>query len=129
MPSLPVASSSPGTAGHEIVVPNPWLFSQDGVENVRYWLKTNVSPDPSALWMLDDDYNEESLFVRHAYFLGANDPYKALKTTLKAEIDEEAWSSLYSDISRPFPKPKTGRIAVKVINHLGDEVMKVFAVG
>ena len=85
--------------------------------------------DGIALWMLDDDYNEESFFVRHAYFLGANDPYKALKTTLKAEIDEEAWSSLYSDTSRPFDKPKSGRIAVKVINHLGDEVMKVFAVG
>jgi adenine-specific DNA-methyltransferase len=81
-----------------------------------------------ALWMLDTDYNEESFFVRHAYFLGANDPYKALKTTLKAEIDEEAWDSLYSDTSRPFVKPKSGRIAVKVINHLGDEVMKVFAV-
>jgi adenine-specific DNA-methyltransferase len=82
--------------------------------------------DGIALWMLDTDYNEESFFVRHAYFLGANDPYKALKTTLKAEIDEEAWSSLNSDTSRPFPKPTSGRIAVKVINHLGDEVMKVF---
>jgi len=81
-----------------------------------------------ALWMLDTDYNEESFFVRHAYFLGAKDPYKALKTTLKAEIDEEAWDSLYSDTSRPFAKPKSGRIAVKVINHLGNEVMKVFAV-
>ncbi|WEF24680.1 site-specific DNA-methyltransferase [Paracoccus sp. S3-43] len=85
--------------------------------------------DGIALWMLDTDYNEESFFVRHAYFLGANDPYKALKTSLKAEIDADAWDSLYSDISRPFPKPKSGRIAVKVINHLGDEVMKVFAVG
>ena len=85
--------------------------------------------DGIALWMLDTDYNEESFFVRHAYFLGANDPYKALKTTLKAEIDEEAWSTLNSDTSRPFPKPTTGRIAVKVINHLGDEVMKVFKVG
>jgi adenine-specific DNA-methyltransferase len=84
--------------------------------------------DGIALWMLDTDYNEESFFVRHAYFLGANDPYKALKTTLKAEIDQEAWESLYSDASRPFPKPKSGRIAVKVINHLGDEVMKVFGV-
>ena len=84
--------------------------------------------DGIALWMLDTDYNEESFFVRHAYFLGANDPYKALKTTLKAEIDAEAWSTLNSDISRPFPKPDSGRIAVKVINHLGDEVMKVFAV-
>ena len=79
-----------------------------------------------ACWFIDTDYNEESFFVRHAYFLGANDPYKALKTTLKAEINEDAWSTLNSDTSRPFDKPKTGRIAVKVINHLGDEVMKVF---
>jgi adenine-specific DNA-methyltransferase len=86
-------------------------------------------PDTIALWFIDTDYNEESFFVRHAYFLGAaTDPYKALKTTLKAEIDEEAWASLRSDTSRPFPKPKSGRIAVKVINHLGDEVMKVFSV-
>ncbi|HEY4249968.1 MAG TPA: site-specific DNA-methyltransferase [Roseomonas sp.] len=85
--------------------------------------------DGIALWMLDTDYNEESFFVRHAYFLGANDPYRALKTTLKAEIDEEAWASLNSDTSRPFPKPASGRIAVKVINHLGDEAMKVFSVG
>jgi adenine-specific DNA-methyltransferase len=81
-----------------------------------------------ACWFLDTDYNEESFFVRHAYFLGANDPYSALKTTLKAEIDREAWESLNSDISRPFERPKSGRIAVKVINHLGDEVMKVFKV-
>ena len=81
-----------------------------------------------ACWFIDTDYNEESFFVRHAYFLGANDPYKALKTTLKAEIDANAWASLNSDTSRPFDKPKSGRIAVKVINHLGDEVMKVFKV-
>lgn len=85
-------------------------------------------PDGIACWFIDTDYNSESFFVRHAYFLGANDPYDALKMTLKAEIDEEAWESLHSDISRPFPKPKSGRIAVKVINHLGDEVMKVFKV-
>jgi len=85
-------------------------------------------PEGIACWFIDTDYNEESFFVRHAYFLGANDPYKALKTTLKAEIDEDAWSSLNSDVSRPFDKPSTGRIAVKVINHLGDEVMKVFSV-
>jgi len=86
-------------------------------------------PEGIACWFLDTDYNEESFFVRHAYFLGANDPYKALRTTLKAEIDEEAWATLHSDTSRPFDKPKSGRIAVKVINHLGDEVMKVFKVG
>lgn len=84
--------------------------------------------DGIACWFLDTDYNEESFFVRHAYFLGANDPYKALKTTLKAEIDPDAWATLNSDTSRPFPKPSNGRFAVKVINHLGDEVMKVFRV-
>ena len=84
--------------------------------------------DGIACWFIDTDYNEEGFFVRQAYFLGANDPYKALKTTLRAEIDEEAWESLHSDISRPFEKPVSKRIAVKVINHLGDEVMKVFKV-
>ena len=84
--------------------------------------------DGIACWFIDTDYNEESFFVRHAYFLGANDPYKALKTTLKTEIDKEAWESLNSDVSRPFPKPESGRIAVKVINHLGDEAMKVIRV-
>jgi adenine-specific DNA-methyltransferase len=84
------------------------------------------SAEGIACWFIDTDYNEESFFVRHAYFLGANDPYSALKTTLKAEINADAWATLHSDTSRPFDKPKSGRIAVKVINHLGDEVMKVF---
>jgi adenine-specific DNA-methyltransferase len=84
--------------------------------------------DGIACWFIDTDYNEESFFVRHAYFLGANDPYSSLKTTLKAEINADAWSTLNSDTSRPFEKPKSGRFAVKVINHLGDEVMKVFKV-
>ena len=83
-------------------------------------------PEGIACWFIDTDYNEESFFVRHAYFLGANDPYKSLKTTLRAEIDPKAWATLHRDTSRPFPKPASGRIAVKVINHLGDEVMKVF---
>ncbi len=84
--------------------------------------------DDLAAWFIDTDYDEESFFVRHAYFMGANDPYKSLKTSLKADIDEDAWATLYRDTSRPFPKPETGRFAVKVINHFGDEVMKVFAV-
>jgi adenine-specific DNA-methyltransferase len=81
-----------------------------------------------AAWFIDTDYNEESFFVRHAYFLGDNDPYKSLKTALQADIDEEAWATLYSDISRPFKRPAGRRIAVKVINHFGDEVMKIFGV-
>ena len=86
------------------------------------------SSDEIACWFIDTNYNSESFFVRQAYFLGANDPYKALRTTLKAEINAEAWDTLNSDTSRPFRKPLDGRIAVKVINHLGDEVMKVFKV-
>jgi adenine-specific DNA-methyltransferase len=101
--------------GVDVFHPNTGEVRSDGAEGI-------------ACWFIDTDYNEESFFVRHAYFLGANDPYKALKTTLKAEINEDAWTTLNSDTSRLFDKPKTGRIAVKVINHLGDEVMKVFRV-
>ncbi len=101
--------------GVDVFHPNTGEIRSDGADGI-------------ACWFIDTDYNEESFFVRHAYFLGANDPYKALKTTLKAEINEEAWETLYSDTSRPFDKPASGRIAVKVINHLGDEVMKVFRV-
>ena len=101
--------------GVDVFHPNTGEVRSDGAEGI-------------ACWFIDTDYNEESFFVRHAYFLGANDPYTALKTTLKAEINADAWATLHSDTSRPFDKPKGGRIAVKVINHLGDEVMKVFKV-
>jgi adenine-specific DNA-methyltransferase len=99
--------------GVDVFHPNTGEVRSDGAEGI-------------ACWFIDTDYNEESFFVRHAYFLGANDPYKALKTTLKAEVNEAAWETLHSDTSRPFDKPASGRVAVKVINHLGDEVMKVF---
>ena len=101
--------------GVDVFHPNTGEIRSDGADGI-------------ACWFIDTDYNEESFFVRQAYFLGANDPYKALKTTLKAEINQEAWETLHSDTSRPFDKPSSGRIAVKVINHLGDEVMKVFRV-
>jgi adenine-specific DNA-methyltransferase len=85
--------------------------------------------DEIAMWMIDTAYNEESFFVRHCYFTGDGvDPYARLKKALKAEIDEAAWASLYSTRSRPFARPETGRIAVKVINHYGDEVLKVYEV-
>lgn len=88
----------------------------------------SANTDLIALWMIDTNYNEESFFVRHCYFTGGNDPYARLKKALKADIDEEAWATLYSTTSRPFPKPDTGKIAVKVINDYGDEVLKVFEV-
>lgn len=99
--------------GVDVFHPNTGEVRSDGADGI-------------ACWFVDTNYNEESFFVRQAYFLGANDPYSALKTTLKAEVNQDAWATLHSDISRPFDKPKSGRIAVKVINHLGDEVMKVF---
>ncbi|MBB5773201.1 adenine-specific DNA-methyltransferase [Brevundimonas vesicularis] len=122
-PDIKIEDAGKDTDGAELI-----RVKVSGVDVFKPQTGEVVSEDTDgiALWMLDTDYNEESFFVRHAYFLGANDPYKALKTTLKAEIDEEAWATLNSDISRPFPKPTSGRIAVKVINHLGDEVMKVF---
>ena len=86
------------------------------------------STDGIALWMVDTAYNGESFFVRHCYFTGGNDPLKRLRTALQAEIDEDAWASLYGTTSRPFDVPPTGRIAVKVINDYGDEVMTVFTV-
>ena len=86
------------------------------------------STDDIACWFIDTDYNEESFFVRHAYFTGAEEPYEKLKRALKAEIDEAAWSLLYSTVSRPFDPPSTGKIAIKVINHYGDEVLKVYEV-
>ena len=101
--------------GVDVFHPNTGEVRSDGADGI-------------ACWFIDTNYNEESFFVRQAYFLGANDPYKSLKTTLRAEINEEAWTTLNSDTSRAFPKPKDGKIAVKVINHLGDEVMKVFRV-
>ncbi len=101
--------------GVDVFHPSTGEIRSDGAEGI-------------ACWFIDTDYNEESFFVRHAYFLGASDPYKALQTTLKAEIDPDAWKTLHSDTSRPFDRPESGRIAVKVINHLGDEVMKVFRI-
>ena len=101
--------------GVDVFHPNTGEVRSDGAEGI-------------ACWFIDTDYNGESFFVRHAYFLGASDPYKSLKTTLRSEINEDAWETLHSDTSRPFDKPNGGRIAVKVINHLGDEVMKVFRV-
>lgn len=81
--------------------------------------------DDIACWFIDTNYDEESFFVQHAYFTGSGKPYDKLKKALKAEIDEELWERLYTNRSRSFPVPKTGKIAVKVINHFGDEVMKV----
>jgi adenine-specific DNA-methyltransferase len=86
------------------------------------------STDDVACWFVDTNYNEESFFVREAYFTGAGDPYGSLRKALRADIDEATWSTLYTTESRPFPPPETGKIAIKVINHYGDEVMKVFAV-
>jgi adenine-specific DNA-methyltransferase len=86
------------------------------------------STDDIACWFIDTNYNGESFFVRHAYFTGADEPYEKLKRALRAEVDEVAWSMLYSTISQPFDQPKTGKIAVKVINHYGDEVLKVYEV-
>jgi adenine-specific DNA-methyltransferase len=86
------------------------------------------STNDIACWFIDTAYNGESFFVRHAYFCGGDEPYERLQRALRADIDEAAWSSIYSTVSRPFPKPATGKFAIKVINHYGDEVLKVYGV-
>jgi adenine-specific DNA-methyltransferase len=86
------------------------------------------STDDIACWFIDTAYDDQQFFVRHAYFLGADDPYDKLKRALRADIDEAAWASLNSTVSRSFPRPSSGRIAVKVINHYGDEILKVYGV-
>ncbi|MEW6087051.1 MAG: site-specific DNA-methyltransferase [bacterium] len=104
------------------------IIGIDVYDPVKSEIRSSGSGDPEhdiAAWFIDTSYNGDAFFVTHAYFLGADKPYEKLKKALKADINEAAWEELYSTTSRPFPKPKTGKIAVKVINHFGDEVMKV----
>lgn len=104
------------------------IVGVDIYDPVKSEIRSSGSGDPEheiAAWFIDTNYNGEAFFVTHAYFLGADKPYEKLKKALKADINESAWDELYSTVSRPFPKPKTGKIAVKVINHYGDEVMKI----
>jgi len=104
------------------------IVGVDIYDPVKSEIRSSGSGDPEheiAAWFIDTNYNGEAFFVTHAYFLGADKPYEKLKKALKADIKEDAWDDLYSTVSRPFSKPKTGKIAVKVINHYGDEVMKV----
>lgn len=122
-PDIQVHEEGEGPDGERLI-----SIEVAGIDMYKGGQIESADADDIAVWFVDTDYNYESFFVRHAYFPGANDPYKALKTTLKAEIDEEAWASLKRTRSRPFPRSASGRVAVKVINHLGDEVMKVVGV-
>ena len=103
------------------------LLGVDVYDPVKGLLRSNT-PEDIACWFIDTDYNGEAFFVRHAYFTGENEPYKQLQKALKAEINEDAWEALYRTESLPFAKPESGKIAVKVINHFGDEVMKEYKV-
>lgn len=103
----------------------------DVYDPVKGEIRSSGDGDPEhdiAAWFIDTNYNGEAFFISHAYFLGGNKPYEKLQKALKADIPEEVWDELYSTVSREFPKPKTGKIAVKVINHYGDEVMKVISI-
>jgi len=104
------------------------IIGVDVYDPVKSEIRSSGSGDPDhdiAAWFIDTNYNGEAFFITHAYFLGGDKPYEKLKKALRADIDESIWEELYSTVSRPFPKPKTGKIAVKVINHYGDEAMKV----
>ncbi|MGG1574529.1 site-specific DNA-methyltransferase [Fictibacillus sp. NRS-1165] len=84
------------------------------------------STEDIACWFIDTSYNGESFFVRHAYFLGNDKQLEKLKRALKADIDSHVLDSIHSTKSREFKRPTTGKIAIKVINYFGDEVLKVF---
>ena len=98
------------------------------VYDPKQGLTRSDTPEDIACWFIDTAYNGEAFFVRHAYFTGKDEPYKQLKRALNSEIDTEAWEALYRTESLPFAKPETGKIAVKVINHYGDEVMKEYKI-
>ena len=98
------------------------------VYDPKQGLTRSDTPEDIACWFIDTAYNGEAFFVRHAYFTGADEPYKQLQKALNSEIDAEAWEALYRTESLPFTKPESGKIAVKVINHYGDEVMKEYKV-
>ncbi|MEK7448007.1 MAG: DNA methyltransferase, partial [Planctomycetota bacterium] len=107
------------------------IIGVDIYDPVKSEIRSSGTGDPEhdiAAWFIDTNYNGEAFFVVHAYFLGGDKPYEKLKKALKADIDEAIWDELYSTTSRPFAKPKTGKIAVKVINHYGDEVMKIIEI-
>ena len=103
------------------------LLGVDVYDPVKGLIRSDT-PEDIACWFIDTTYNGEAFFVRHAYFTGADEPYKQLQRALNSESDEEAWEALYRTESLPFAKPETGKIAVKVINHYGDEVMKEYKV-
>ena len=110
------------SAGDELVVE---LLGLDVYDPTTGQVRTASTAD-IACWFIDTNYDGTSFFVRHAYFTGGQKPYEALAKTLRAEIDADAWESLYSTTSRPFPRPDTGKIAIKVVNHYGDEIMQVY---
>ncbi len=127
-----VAPRAPGSGSQGTASPTSEQFTAE-IKGVDIYDPTtgqirNSSTDDIACWFIDTDYNGESFFVRHAYFTGADEPYEKLKRALRADIDEAAWSSLYSTVSRPFEKPKTGKIAIKVINHCSLTVPRTIGV-
>ncbi len=123
-PDIRVSSAGDGlltveVCGLDVYDPTTGVLRSSSVED--------GSLNEIAAWFLDTDYNGEAFIVRHAYFTGADDPYDKLRRALKADISDEAWATVNTTTSRPFPKPSTGKVAIKVINHYGDDVMKVFA--
>lgn len=82
--------------------------------------------DDIDCWMVDSDYNEQCFVARQVFFPDNPTLYKALKKMLNNDIDAEEWEAAAGTLSHPFPRPYSNKIAVKVINHFGDEVMKIY---
>lgn len=122
----------PKKKGRQLTLGTEWtgdrLRGVDVYDPTTGDIRSSDGTSDIACWFIDTDYDGESFYVRHAYFTGEGAPYNKLKRALRAEIDEGAWSALYRTESRPFSQPKRGQIAVKVINHYGDKLLKVFGV-
>ena len=68
-------------------------------------------------WMIDTNYDGKSFFAHRIHFpgKGKDRQIKAFKRDLGARVDPKLWTSMLSTQSAPFPKPKTGRIAVRIV--------------
>jgi adenine-specific DNA-methyltransferase len=83
-----------------------------------------------AVWMLDTDYDERSLYPRQVFFpmAGAKDGWARLAKNLKAEVDHELIEAYRGTVSLPFEVGENRRVAVKIVDDRGIESLKIVEV-
>lgn len=80
-----------------------------------------------AMWSLDTDYDERSLYPRQVFFPmgGTKDGWYRLKKDLRAELDEARLAKFHGTVSLPFPAGEFRKAAVKVVDDRGIESLKI----